>query len=254
LIVRFAPLGPVVYAVVELGQEGSEGTSLEEPCTSPHWGLMLSGQMDVVRDGLPPVRLDAGQAFHVPAGDPAHRFRAPGRSAVVGFIPLQDPAIEDIDIENAGFELVDEVGQLPNLPPSVAVSVAMTSEVVPLHRGQIEAESSLMGDWLLCATRFGGVSGYTTSWCDQPHWGIVIHGTVAIEWESEMEIVSAGEAYYCPPGPPGHRIEVTDAATIMDFTPVEAMIRPGRVADWRPRISIAAPPPIDGLVGTNGDR
>ncbi|HVQ22542.1 MAG TPA: hypothetical protein VMT36_04665 [Candidatus Saccharimonadia bacterium] len=118
----------------------------------------------------------------------------------------------------------------------------MTSEIVPLRRGQIEAESSLMGEWVLCAARFGGVSGYTTSWCDQPHWGIVIQGTIAIESESEVEIVGAGEAYYCPPGPPGHRIEVTDAATVMDYTPLDAMIRPGRVAEWRPRLSIVAPP------------
>jgi hypothetical protein len=171
-------------------------------------------------------------------------------------VPLTGPTIDEVDIHKAGFEPVDAVGQLPRLAPSVAVTVAMTSEVVPLRRGQIEAESSLMGDWLLCATRFGGVSGYTTSWCDQPHWGMVIRGTIAIEWESEMEIVSAGDAYYCPPGPPGHRIEVTDAATIMDFTPVEAMIRTGRVAGWRPRISIAAPAPApaDDRVGTNSDR
>lgn len=254
LIARFAPLGPVVYVVVELSEKGSAGTSLEEPCTTPHWGLILSGEMDVERDGLPPARLEAGQAFHVPAGDPAHRFRARGRSAAVGFVPLDDPTIDDADIEKAGFDFIDDVGQPPSLAPSVAVSVAMTSEVVPLRRGQIEAESSLMGDWLLCATRFGGVSGYTTSWCDQPHWGVVIRGAIAIEWESEMEIVGAGEAYYCPPGPPGHRIEVTDAATTMDFTPLEAMVRQGRVAEWRPRLSIVAPRPIEDPGITISDR
>jgi hypothetical protein len=60
-------------------------------------------------------------------------------------------------------------------------------------------------------------------------------------WEDEVEIIGAGEAFYCPAGPPGHRIEVTDAATVMDLTPIEAMIRPGRVADWRPRLVIEAP-------------
>ncbi len=244
----------MVYIVAELGQAGSAGTSLEEPCTNPHWGLILSGEMDVERDGSSPVRLQAGHAFHVPAGEPAHRFRAPGRLAVVGFVPLTGPAIDDQQILEAGFEMIDEPGASPNLTASVGVSVAMASEVVPLRRGQIEAESSLMGEWVLCATRFGGVSGYTTSWCDLPHWGIVIRGAIAIEWEAETEIVSAGEAFYCPAGPPGHRIEVTDAATIMDFTPLQAMVRPGRMADWRPRLSIAAPGPIEDLVVTSSDR
>ena len=254
LIARFAPIGPVVYVVVELSEAGTSGTSLEAPCTTPHWGLILSGEMDVERDGSSPVRLEAGQAFHVPAGDPAHRFRATGRMTAAGFVPLEGPAIDDRDIEQAGFELVDEPGRPSGLALPVAVSVAMTSEVVPLRRGQIEAESSLMGAWVMCAARFGGVSGYTTSWCDQPHWGIVIQGTIAIESESEVEIVGAGEAYYCPPGPPGHRIEVTDAATIMDFTPLEAMVRPGRIAEWRPRLSIAAPEPVEDPGVTISDR
>lgn len=254
LIVRFAPIGPVVYTVVELDEPGSTGTSLEAPCTSPHWGLILSGEMEVERDGSSPLRLQAGQAFHVPAGDPPHRFRATGRMTAAGFVPLQGPVIDDRDIERAGFELVDDSGAhlSPALP--VAVSVAMTSEVVPLRRGQIEAESSLMGAWILCTARFGGVSGYTTAYCDLPHWGIVIDGTIAIESESEVEIVGAGEAYYCPPGPPGHRIEVTDAATIMDFTPLEAMVRPGRRAEWRPRLSIAPPEPVEDPGVTISDR
>ncbi len=254
LIARFAPIGPVVYVVVELNEAGTTGTSLEALCTTPHWGLILSGEMDVERDGSSPVRLEAGQAFHVPAGDPPHRFRATGRMTAAGFVPLQGPVIDDRDIELAGFELVDESAAASGLALPVAVTVAMTSEVVPLRRGQIEAESSLMGAWVLCTARFGGVSGYTTSWCDQPHWGIVIQGTIAIESESEVEIVGAGEAYYCPPGPPGHRIEVTDAATIMDFTPLEAMVRPGRAAEWRPRLLIAAPEPAEDLRVTTSDR
>ena len=194
-----------------------------------------------MRDGLPPVRVADGQAFHVPAGDPPHRFVAPARLAVVGFAPLAAPDIDEREIERLGFELVDEPDSLPVLPPSIDVTVASTSDVLPLRRGQIESEAALMGTWVMCATRFGGVSGYATSWCDQSHWGTVLRGTIAIEWEDEMEIIGAGEAFYCPPGPPGHRIEVTDAATIIDFTPLADMTRPGRVADWRPRLSIAPP-------------
>jgi quercetin dioxygenase-like cupin family protein len=241
LTVRFASMGPVVYLMVEVAETGTAGTTLEAPCTNPHWGLLLSGDLEVLRDGLDPVHLEAGQAFHVPAGDPAHRFHASGRSAAVGFVPLDPPGIDDREIAGAGFEFIDEPGNSPILPPTVGITVADTSDVQPLRRGQIETEASIMGPWLMCATRFGGVSGYTTPWCDQPHWGTVLQGTIAIEWEDEVEIIGAGEAFYCPAGPPGHRIEVTDAATVMDLTPIEAMIRPGRVADWRPRLVIEAP-------------
>jgi hypothetical protein len=166
---------------------------------------------------------------------------APARLAVVGFAPLTVPDIDEGEIEKLGFELVDEPGSLPALAPTVDITVASTSDVLPLRRGQIESEAALMGPWVMCATRFGGVSGYATSWCDQTHWGTVLRGTIAIEWEDEMEIVGAGEAFYCPPGPPGHKIEVTDAATTIDFTPLADLTRPGRAAEWRPRLSIAPP-------------
>ena len=227
--------------MVELAETGTAGTSLEAPCTSPHWGVLLSGEVEVVRDGLDPVRLEAGQAFYLPAGEPAHRFHASDRAAAVGFVPLDPPAIDDGEIEGAGFEFVDEPGMPPVLSPTVGITVADASETLPVRRGQIETEASIMGPWVLCASRFGGVSGYTSSWCDQPHWGTVLRGTIAIEWEDEVEIIGVGEAFYCPAGPPGHRIEVTDAATVVDLTPLEALIRPGRVADWRPRLAIAAP-------------
>ena len=247
LLVRFAALGPVAYVVAELDDAGSAGTALEAPCANPHWGLVLAGKLTVERDDAPPTQVEAGEAFHVRAGAPEHRFRAPGRLAVVGFAPLEPRSIEDADIEQAGFELITEADAIPTLTPSLVVSVARPSEVLPVRRGQIEASASLMGDWVCCAARFGGVSGYTTSWCDLPHWGTVVHGTIAIEWEESVEIIGPGEAFYCPAGPPGHRIEVTDAATTLDFTPVEAMARPGRVAEWRPRIAIAAP---EGTVAT----
>jgi quercetin dioxygenase-like cupin family protein len=242
MTVRFAPMGPVVYLLVELGESGTAGTTLEAPCTSPHWALILSGDLEVSRDGLEPVRLEAGQAFHVPGGDPAHRFRASGRSAAVGFAPLGPPRSDDGTIGGAAFEFLDELGGPPIVSPAVGITVVDTAGPLPLRRGQIASEASIMGPWLMCTTRFGGVSGYTTSWCDLPHWGTVLQGTIAIESEDDVEIMGAGDAFYCPAGPPGHRIEVTDAATVMDLTPIEAMIRPGRVADWRPRLTIAPRP------------
>jgi mannose-6-phosphate isomerase-like protein (cupin superfamily) len=241
LLVRFAALGPVAYVVAELDEAGSAGTALEAACVNPHWGLVVVGELMVERGDEPATHIAAGEAFHVRAGAPEHRFTAPGRLAVVGFAPLEPRTIDDADIEQAGFELVQEAEVIPSLTPSLGVSVALPSDVLPVRRGQIEASASLMGPWVCCAARFGGVSGYTSAWCDLPHWGTVVHGTIAIEWEDSVEIISAGDAFYCPAGPPGHRIEVTDAATILDFTPVEAMTHPGRVAEWRPRIAIAEP-------------
>jgi quercetin dioxygenase-like cupin family protein len=253
MTVRFAPMGPVAYVIAELTSAGSAGTSFEAPCTEPHWGLLLHGEMDVLREGQQPVRLVDGQAFHVPAGDPPHRFVAPGQLTAVGFAPIASPDIDAREIQRLGYEVVDEPATPAIRPAPLDISIAGTSEVIPLRRGEIESEASLMGPWVLCATRFGSVSGYSTSWCDQSHWGTVLRGTVAIEWEHEMEIIGTGEAFYCPPGPPGHRIEVTDSATVMDFTPLTEMVRAGRVAAWRPRLSIV-PPAVTAAAGSISDR
>ena len=239
LTIRFATMGPVIYLIGELSDGGSSGTLLETPCTSPHWALLLRGEIEVERDGLGPVRVDAGQAFHVPAGDPPHRFRAAGRLAALGFAPLEPTGIDEGDIDRAGFEIIDELGETSVDPETSRINIASVAGPVALKRGQIEAEASIMGPWVFSLARFGSVSGYAASWCDLPHWGTVIHGTIAIEWEDDVEIIGAGEAFYCPAGPPGHRIEVTDSATVADYTPLDAIIRPGRTADWRPRLAIA---------------
>jgi hypothetical protein len=39
--------------------------------------------------------------------------------------------------------------------------------------------------------------------------------------------------FHTPQGPPGHRFEVSDGATIVDFTPIEVLEGPGRLAEWR---------------------
>ena len=48
----------------------------------------------------------------------------------------------------------------------------------------------------------GERSGYTTDWCDAPHWGLVTNGQMAIEWEDDVEILSSGDIFHCPAGPP----------------------------------------------------
>ena len=97
-----------------------------------------------------------------------------------------------------------------------------------------------MGDLVLTRTRLGRRAGYTTQPCDQPHWGVVTQGSIAIEWEDDVEVVGAGDVFHCPAGPPGHRLEAAEAATIVDFTPVEAIRSGGRVAAWRAEAAEAA--------------
>ncbi len=43
--IRFALLGSMAYAVAELPDAGSSGTALEEPCSKPHWGFVLDGDV-----------------------------------------------------------------------------------------------------------------------------------------------------------------------------------------------------------------
>jgi hypothetical protein len=79
---------------------------------------------------------------------------------------------------------------------------------------------------------FGAGSGYTTDWCDAPHWGLVTSGAIAIEWQNDIEVLAAGDVYHCPAGPPGHRLEAADPASVIDLTPIDSARR-ARVAPWR---------------------
>jgi mannose-6-phosphate isomerase-like protein (cupin superfamily) len=238
LIVRFAQLGSVAFVVAEIPETGTRGTTLEEACIEPHWSIVLSGTLGVVRPDGPIARVGAGQAFHVPAGVPAHSFQADGRVSAAGFAPLPSGPIDRGTIRQAGYEeLAPDASRLA-LPPVDEVTVASGAAVVPIRRGAIEADAALMGPWVYCQATFGGESGYTSRWCDLPHWGMVLAGTMAIEWEDDLEIVGAGDAYYCPRGPAGHRFQVTDSATIIDFTPLDALVAGGRTAEWRPTVSL----------------
>ena len=83
----------------------------------------------------------------------------------------------------------------------------------------------------MCRVRMGERSGYTSTWCDAPHWGIVTEGRLAIAWEDDIEILSKGDIFHCPAGPPGHRMEAADPATFIDLTPISALESDGRLAD-----------------------
>ena len=98
-----------------------------------------------------------------------------------------------------------------------------------------------MSAYVMTRVRMGERSGYTAGWCDAPHWGLVTEGRMAIEWEDDVEILAKGDIFHCPAGPPGHRLEAADPATLIDLTPIAAS-RPS--GGWRSgvagRISPAA--------------
>jgi quercetin dioxygenase-like cupin family protein len=233
LRLRFAPLGGVAFAYVDLPAEGSTGTSLEESCIEAHWGVVLTGSLEVVR-GEERRRLEAGSAFHIPAGQPAHRLFAGGAVTMAGFIPLDgDPATGSrLDVDGIRGQDVGVVLASGDVTLPLVIRDEDTSEV---GGGRVEADSARMGPWTVCRARFGRTSGYVSPWCDAEHFGLVVSGDLAVAWEDDIEVLSAGDAYHCPPGPPGHRFEVADAATVVDFTPLSALRSGRRLADWRRR-------------------
>jgi uncharacterized cupin superfamily protein len=237
LLLRFAMLDRVAYVLAELPGTGTAGTSLEDPCQEPHWGIVLRGDVELERDGQRQA-LSAGTAFHVPAGEPAHRFFATGRAVFAGFVPIDRVPDGYVDhLDEHGYQTVTNGGRAPG--PGFG-TVAMMSGIgsVRAGLGRVEAEAALMGDWVVCRATFGETTGYGSPWCDLPHWGMVITGGVAIEWENDVEVLSAGDVYACQAGPPGHHLEVADGATVIDFTPRDAFATTDRIADWRPRLPI----------------
>jgi uncharacterized cupin superfamily protein len=222
IVLRFAELGPVAFVLADI-PSGSTGTALEEPCERPHWGFVLDGNLELER-GAVRASLDAGTAFHIPAGGPPHRLFASGPARAAGFeILAPDVRIDDDGLRSAGFELVSA----PN-----TIDVPSVDAPAPA-RGKIDCRVTQMGSLAMSQARFGPVSGYTSNWCDLPHWGIVLDGRVAIEWEDSVEVLSSGDVYACPQGPPGHRIQAADPAFILDLTPIDAITPDMRAVEWR---------------------
>ncbi|MEX1170112.1 MAG: hypothetical protein WEE50_08230 [Chloroflexota bacterium] len=226
ILVRFALLGPLAYVLAELPGSGSSGTPIEQPCTKPHWGFVLEGDVvfesGEVRQAIPP-----GSAFHVSPGGRPHRFRIVGAARIAGFEAI-DPGIDASDAALAarGFEL-------PGADASGSASVIPAAGAQVLEGKRIDARSWAMSSYILTQSSFGPGSGYLDDWCDAPHWGLVTAGRLAIEWEDDIEVLAAGDIYHCPSGPPGHRMEAADPAGIIDLTPVDALSAGTRLAPWR---------------------
>ena len=224
LHVRFAILDSMAYVVAQTGAGGSAGTSLERPCTDAHWGFVVDGELTFIR-GRRREPIPSGRAFHVPPGGTPHRFETAGRTVVAGFAPV-DPAMDVSDgrFTAQGFTVVARRSGSIVVPPITPL------EVPP---GAIESEPWQMSGYVMTRVRMGERSGYRSDWCDAPHWGLVISGSMTIEWEHDVEVVAAGDAFHCPAGPPGHRIEAADPATFIDMTPLAAFDGRRRLADWR---------------------
>lgn len=227
MLTRYSILGPAAFVLVELPATGTSGTGLDEPCLTDHHGIVTKGTFTVHEADGSSTDFEAGDAFYVPVGPPAHTFSATPGCIVSGFAPI----VEEVDtsaraLRERGFDAVTDAG-VPALPPP---TVKLAGSVAPFQRtGAIDVEGSRMGDWLFMRASFGPRSGYTSGICDLPHWGIVLDGDIAIAYEGETELVTRGDVFFAPPG---HRFSSPDGATIVDYTPIREL-GASRVAAWR---------------------
>ena len=223
LTLRFAMLGDMAYVFAELPATGSTGTSLETPCSQAHWGFVIEGELTFVRGAKREV-IPAGRAFHVPAAGPDHHFEASGRALIAGFQPVESQTdVSDERLAARGFEFLS-----PEAVVSATIVPAIATRRVPV--GQIRTEIWPMSSFLMTRVRMGERSGYTMEWCDAPHWGLV----------------SSGDIFHCPAGPPGHRLEAADPATFLDLTPIAALAC-ARIAEWRRGVAVDDRPPSRGI-------
>lgn len=224
IVIRFAMLGSMAYVLAEIPTSGSSGTSLEQPCTLAHWGFVIEGELSYVAGGQRET-ITAGRAFHVPADGSQHHFETGGPALIAGFQPVEPELdVSDDRLTAQGFEIVEKGSAVTIVPaiPKRKVDV-----------GQVLTESWPMSGYLMTRVRMGERSGYTAGWCDAPHWGLVTEGRFAIEWEDDVEIVSTGDVFHCPGGPPGHRLQAADPTTFVDLTPMAMLRSTGRLVDWR---------------------
>ena len=58
--------------------------------------------------------------------------------------------------------------------------------------------------------------GLPDNMCQSPHWGYIFKGKIRFTYKDHTEEISAGEAYYAPPG---HTVECLDDAETIEFSP-----------------------------------
>jgi quercetin dioxygenase-like cupin family protein len=217
---RFAVLGPVAFVDAEVSSRGRV-PSATEPCVRPHVGMVVEGRFALERDGAR-APVEAGSAFHV-AGGAEHRHHLEEAVRIVAFEQVEDVDTSDAALKRLGLE-----------PATVTRASALRLAAKPMPpRGRVEADVLLLGERVLTVSRFGPRSGYATDFCDIPHWGTVVSGSVTIEWEDDVEVLTAGDVFRCPPGPPGHRLLAAETATTIDLTPLSGITAAVRWIDWR---------------------
>jgi hypothetical protein len=233
IVVRFALLESMAFVLAEIPSTGTRGTSMEEPCVKPHWGFVISGEVEFQCAGRIEI-IGPRSAFHVPAGGAPHRFVASDAIRLAGFEPINPSLDTSVPaLEARGFEVLGAG------PLSAATIIPAAIRSLPDTK-KIDVRAWPMSSLVMTQARFGHGSGYTSDWCDAPHWGLVTSGSIAIEWEHDIEVLAAGDVYHCPAGPPGHRLEAADPASILDLTPIDSMGRT-RLAPWRLWPVAAAP-------------
>jgi hypothetical protein len=229
VLARYALLGPAAFVFAELPATGTAGTTLEDWCQLEHWGLMLDGSIRL--DEEEPRDFHPGTAFYIPPDGKPHRFVATDRVTIAGFTPLREPFDTSVEALRARGLQIETHMPAPAAPPPLMRVANAHSRLTT--RGQIDVETAEMGEWLFTQTTFGPLSGYTSGWCDLTHWGLVLSGDLILDHEDSLEVLTAGDVFYCPGGPPGHQFEVADQATIIDYTPIDELGRVARQEAWR---------------------
>ena len=56
--------------------------------------------------------------------------------------------------------------------------------------------------------------------CTCPHWGYVLKGKITIRYDDHEEVVTAGEAYYMPPG---HAPAAEAGTELIQFSPADQL-------------------------------
>ena len=227
MLTRYSMFGPVVFVLADLPDGGVAGTGLDEPCLTEHHGIVLRGRFSVEHEDGRAEAFDEGTAFYVPAGPPTHTFTAAPGTVVGGFAPIAPTTdVTDATLIARGYEIV----QRPKLPVSPPATVTLAGTVRPFRRsGAIDVVGSVMGSWIFMRSTLGPRSGYSSGWCHVPHWGMVLDGEITISYEGEAELASRGDAFYVDGA---HRVSSPDGATLIDYTPIEA-IGSGPIARWR---------------------
>ena len=222
VLTRYAVLGEAAFFLAEIPPTGSAGTSLDEPCRREHWGIVHQGEL--LLRGRHERSFGPGTAFYVAPGR-THRFFADGRAVIAGFAPVDTDIDDTPEARRArGIESVRRTAA-PHLPPTEVRIVGARARTGTA--GTVQTVSAVMGRWVFTRSIFGPIGGFGDGWCELPHWGQVIDGTMLLHWKNgEIELLSAGDIFACPLGVGGHRIEVADAATMIDYTPIDAILDP----------------------------